>query len=101
MRFRKILLGLSVVVLICLGLPQSAGAEDGAALYKSKCAMCHGAEGQGKVGPALKGTSLTEDQIADLVTKGQSGKKPPHVKPVNGVSDEQAKAIAAYVKTLK
>ena len=42
-------------------------AQDGAALYKSKCAMCHGAAGEGKVGPSLQKTSLSESQIADLI----------------------------------
>ncbi len=39
------------------------------------CATCHGPEGQGKIGPALKGTSLTADQITDLLTKGNDAKK--------------------------
>ena len=63
-----------------------AVAEDGAALYKSKCAMCHGAAGEGKVGPALKGTKLTEAQVADLLTKGEAGKKAPHGKAVAGLT---------------
>jgi len=98
---RLLIVTLAVAAILALAVPRSAFAEDGAALYKSKCAMCHGAEGQGKVGPALKGTSMTEDQIVDLLTKGAAGKKAPHTKPVNGVSDDQAKAIAAFVKGLK
>ena len=90
-----------LTVCLCLILPQSALAEDGAALYKAKCAGCHGPEGQGKIGAALKGTSLTEDQIVALLTTGDAAKKPPHKKPVNGVSADDAKAIAAFVKTLR
>src|SRR3974390_2919078 len=56
-----------LVVLLVLPLSLSLAlpvfAQDGAATYKAKCAACHGPEGQGKVGPALKGTSLTADQI--------------------------------------
>ncbi len=78
-----------------------AVAEDGAAVYKTKCAMCHGAAGEGKVGPALKGTKLSDAQIADFLTKGEAGKKAPHTKPVNGLSADQAKAVAAFVKGLK
>ena len=51
--------------------------------------------------PAVKGTSLTADQIEDVITKGAAGKKAPHTKPVSGVTEEQAKAVAGYVKTLK
>ncbi len=76
-------------------------AEDGAAIYKAKCAMCHGAAGEGKSGPALKGTSLTADQIADALTKGAPGKKAPHAKPMAGLTADQASAVASYVKSLK
>jgi len=78
-----------------------AVAEDGAAVYKAKCAMCHGAAGEGKVGPALKGTKLSDAQITDLLTKGEAGKKAPHSKAINGLSADQAKAVAEFVKGLK
>ena len=55
-------------------------AEDGAAIYKAKCAMCHGPDGAGKSGPALKGTALTAAQVADVLTNGAPGKKAPHAK---------------------
>jgi hypothetical protein len=45
--------------------------------------------------------SLTGDQISELLTQGYDAKKPPHKKPVNGLSDPDAKAVADYVKTLK
>ena len=76
-------------------------AEDGAAIFKAKCAMCHGASGEGKSGPALKGTSLSADQIADVLTKGAPGKKAPHGKALAGITADQASAVAAYVKSLK
>ena len=70
-------------------------------LIISKCAGCHGAEGQGKVGPALKGTSLTDAQITDVLTKGDDTKKAPHKKAVSGLSADDAKAVAMFVKSLK
>ncbi len=97
MRFRVLCLLLAVTAL-CIA---PASAQDGAAIFKSKCAGCHGAEGQGKVGPALKGTSLSADDIVALLTKGNDAKKPPHKKPLSGVSDADAKAVAGYVKSLK
>jgi len=102
MRFSKLQISLIAVAMVpCFSLPQRAFADDGAATYKAKCAACHGAEGQGKVGPALKGTSLSADQIADVLTKGNDAKKAPHKKPVNGLSADDAKAVAEYVKSLK
>lgn len=78
-----------------------AWAEDGASLYKAKCAACHGAAGEGKIGPSLQKTSLSEKQIADLIANGAAGKKAPHSKGVSGVSADQASAIATYVAGLK
>jgi mono/diheme cytochrome c family protein len=89
------------VALFALVPSLSWAAEDGAALYKTKCAACHAADGSGKVGPALKGTKLTDAQITDVLTKGSEGKKAPHAKPVAGVSADQAKAVAEFVKGLK
>ena len=100
MRLTKMLIVLLVIALSAsLALP--AFAQDGGATYKAKCANCHGPEGQGKVGPAVKGTSLTADQIADLLSKGNDGKKPPHKKALASLSSDDAKAVAAFVKTLK
>ena len=76
-------------------------AQDGAALYKTKCAMCHGAMGEGKVGPSLQKTSMSAAQITDLLTKGAEGKKAPHSKAMAGLTADQASAVATYVGTLK
>src|SRR5258705_7593303 len=98
----KLVLGLVVVLLV--GSSATWAADDGAALYKSKCAGCHGAEGEGKPAvkaPALKGTALTTDQIAAHITKGEASSKAPHKKGIAGVSAAQANAIAEFIKTLK
>jgi cytochrome c len=95
----------AVVTVALLAIPLAAwAAEDGAALFKAKCAVCHGAAGEGKAAtkiPAIKGTALTADKIAEYVLKGAEGKKAPHTKPVAGITAEQAKAIADFAKTLK
>jgi mono/diheme cytochrome c family protein len=95
----------SLVLLLVIALSASlalpAFAQDGAATFKAKCAACHGPEGQGKVGPKLAGTSLSADQIADLLTKGDDAKKAPHKKALSGLSADDAKAVGAFVKTLK
>jgi mono/diheme cytochrome c family protein len=100
MRITKFIV-LFVICTLAISIAMPAFAADGAAVYKAKCAACHGPEGQGKVGPAVKGTSMTPDQITDLVVKGNDAKKAPHKKAVAGVSAEDAQAAADYVKTLK
>lgn len=100
MRITKLLV-LLIVIALSASVALPAFAQDGAATYKTKCAGCHGAEGQGKVGPALKGTSLTDAQITDLITKGDDAKKAPHKKGLSGLSADDAKAVATFVKSLK
>lgn len=96
------ILVLAIAVVLFVMVPSlSWAAEDGAAIYKAKCAMCHAPDGAGKMGPAVKGTKLTDTQIVDLLTKGAEGKKAPHTKPVGGVTADQAKAVAEFVKGLK
>ena len=80
------------------------GANDGASVYKKRCAGCHGASGEGKPAakaPALKGTQLNADQIVEQVTKGKPDSKPPHKKGMSHVTEQQAKAIAEYIKALQ
>lgn len=97
---RLTILVLAIAVALFIVVPNLSWAQ-GADVYKAKCAMCHGADGAGKIGPALKGTKLTEAQVADLLTKGEAGKKAPHGKAVAGLTEEQAKAVATFVKGLK
>jgi len=78
-------------------------AEDGAAIYKTKCSVCHGEKGEGKPAikmPAVTGTTMTVEQIVEYLTKGETGKTI-HAKPINGVNEEQAKASAEYVLSLE
>jgi mono/diheme cytochrome c family protein len=95
------LVSLLLMAALAAAVALPAFAADGADTFKAKCAGCHGPAGQGKVGPALKGTTLTADQIADVLTKGNDAKKPPHKKALASLSADDAKAVADFVKTLK
>ena len=92
---------LAITLAITFVLSQPAFAQDGAAVFKAKCATCHGPEGEGKIGPAVRGTTLTAVQIADMLTKGNDARKPPHKKPQASLSADDSKAVAEFVKTLK
>jgi mono/diheme cytochrome c family protein len=94
----------TAVAMLMITSTMSLAADDGAALYKGKCAGCHGASGEGKPAmkaPALKGTALDVNQIVDQVTKGNPASKAPHSKAMSGLNEDQAKAIAEFIKTLK
>jgi mono/diheme cytochrome c family protein len=94
----------SLAAMLLVASSASSAADDGASLYKKKCAGCHGANGEGKPAikaPAIKGTSMEADQIVDHITKGEPTSKPPHNKGISGLTGDQAQTIAAWVKTLK
>ena len=82
----------------------AVAAEDGAALYKKRCAGCHGSQGEGKTSmkaPSLKTTTKDANQIVEHLVKGEPASKAPHNKGISGLTPEQAKTIAQYVKTLQ
>lgn len=70
----------------------AVAAEDGAALYKSKCAACHGQNGEGAKMAPTPIAGMSEADVAKVVNEGK-GK----MKPVKGLTDEQGKAIAKHV----
>lgn len=101
----KLILGNTLVVVSLAFHPTlSLGANQGASLYKTKCAGCHGTKGEGKPAvkaPSLKGTSLTADELAQHITKGEASSKAPHNKGIAGVTDAEAKSVAEFIKTFK
>lgn len=86
--------------------------EAGGKLFKGSalCAACHGPEGKGAVGPNLTDTlwlhsTGTYDEIVRQITEGvpQAKAKGGIMMPPrggSGISDEQVRAVAAYVWTL-
>ena len=82
-------------------------ADDGAALYKGKCAACHGADGAGK--PAIKGSNLltpearkaTDAELTEWIMNGGPAKKAAHTFGKKGISADQAKALVAHIRTLQ
>jgi len=77
----------------------STATSAAAKLYATTCAVCHGAQGQGKVGPALN-TSLvtqtftTQASLAAFIQQNMPLSNP------GSLSASQAAELAAYVETL-
>lgn len=87
-----------------LAVSMSSFAADGAAVYKAKCAGCHGADGS-KANAAMNLRDLRSPEVqkqsdADLTavtTKGK-GKMPGYA---GKLSEEEIKAITDFIRTLK
>ena len=81
-------------------------AEDGAAIFKAKCAVCHGAAGtpsaamiQAMGMKPVSDPSMQALGVARIETQVKNGGI--KMKPIAGLSDTQVKAVAEYFKTLK
>ncbi len=88
---------LLLAVALFIMLPNlSWAAEDGAALYKANCAMCHGPDATGK--PAIKAPAVKGKTEADVKKALET---PKHAGVAKKLNAEQVKAIADYLKGLK
>jgi mono/diheme cytochrome c family protein len=102
----RVILGtcaLALTVMLCV---QAKADDKSAALYKQKCAVCHGADGKGDAptGKAMKIRSfadpevakMSDDELAGAIEKGK-GKMPAYGK---SLKPDEIKAIVAYVRSL-
>jgi mono/diheme cytochrome c family protein len=90
------------VVLFVLVPSLSWAAEDGAALYKAKCAACHGADAAGK--PAAKIPSLVSDDAKKLSDDDMSKvvtTNAKHAAVAKALNADQVKAVVGYVRGLQ
>lgn len=97
-----------VTLLVALTLiPATFGfAQDAAALYKSKCAACHGPDGAGAtvMGKKLgvkdfrspEVSKLSDTELFDITKKGKD-KMPSYDKKL---TDDQIKDLIKYIRTL-
>jgi len=99
---KKISILAAAILLVAVPMMLWAQA-DGGALFKEKCSMCHGADGGGNKDmgmPAVKGTKMTAEQVATFLLKGNPDNSV-HANPMGQLNEEQAKAVAEFVKSLK
>jgi len=71
--------------------------SEGAFVFRTECAGCHGTHGEGNLGPELVGIAdrMTEIEQLALVRSGR-GRMPPFAP---GLSDEEIAAVVAYTRT--
>jgi cytochrome c551/c552 len=103
----------SVILTVSLLAATSLFAADGKALYEKECAKCHGTDGKGetKMGKKLGAKDYSSPKAWEGLTdaaalksikegfKDKDGKV--IMKPAEGVTDADAKAIVDHMKTLK
>jgi cytochrome c6 len=73
---------------------------DGAAIYKAKCQMCHGADGKGNAVMGVKPLDLTKSDT-DLTKAIGEGVKPKMPAYGGKLSDAEIEEVVKYLKTLK
>jgi mono/diheme cytochrome c family protein len=100
---KLMMLVVTIAVALFILIPNlSWAADDGAALYKAKCAACHGADAAGK--PAAKMPSLISDEAKkasdDDLAKAVA-EKAKHPANTKSLPPDQVKAIVAYVRSLQ
>lgn len=100
---------MALVTLLAGGLvavcSSSAMAQDAAATYKAKCAMCHGPDGKGSAMGVKMGAhdftsadvqKQTDAQLTDIIAKGK-GKMPSYS---GKLSDADIKGLVTYIRGL-
>ena len=94
----------AIILILVMALAPLAFAADGAAVYKAKCATCHGVDGKGQ-SPMGKKMNLrdlgspevqkqTDKELYDWTAVGK-GKMPGYK---DKLSDEEIKALVAHMR---
>lgn len=107
---KKIILATTVLALLAA---PALRADDGKTIYEKECTKCHGADGKGdtKMGKKLGAkdysdakvqAALTDEAAFKAIKEGFKSKDDKVLmKPTEGVSDADIKAVVAYLRTLK
>jgi mono/diheme cytochrome c family protein len=103
--FKMMMLATVVAVLVAGFALISAAARvdnaqdfDATATFKAKCQACHGAAAEKKFD-----ATLADEELVKIVLNGKKGEKPPFMPAYSekGITEEQAKALIAHMKSLK
>jgi cytochrome c553 len=97
----------AIAVALFILIPSLSWADDGATIYKAKCAMCHGPDATGK--PAAKIPSLVSDDakkmsdadLTDMIANGGPSKKASHAFSTKGMSADDVKAVVGAIRDMQ
>jgi cytochrome c553 len=101
-----------MTVAACAAMVVSASAADVKENWDKSCKKCHGADGKGDttIGKKLEikdltdakvQASLKDDAMLKAIKEGVKDGEKVRMKAAEGLSDEEMKALVAYVRTLK
>ena len=84
--------------LISAGVRANQEQFDAAATFKAKCVACHGAAAEKKFD-----ATLADADLVQIVLNGKKPEKPPNMPAYGekGITEDQAKALVAHMKSLK
>src|SRR5689334_14500558 len=84
--------------ILIVSTPARATDDDTAALYNTKCKMCHGATAEKKMDKAK-----ADEVLIQTVLDGRAAEKPPNMPAFKerGITPDQAKALVGYMKSLQ
>jgi mono/diheme cytochrome c family protein len=104
-RIHNNMLTIAATFAVVLGILLSASAQDPSALFKSKCAACHGTDGTGSAMGKKMGVQdftsadvqkMSDAELTDIITNGKN-KMPKY----GSLKPEEVKGLVAYIRTLK
>jgi cytochrome c6 len=90
---------------VVLSVSLTAQAQDASALFKSKCAGCHSADGTGSAMGKKMGAhdfttadvqKMSDTELTEIITDGKN-KMPKY----GSLKPEEIKGLVAYIRTLK
>ena len=112
--FEKPVKKIAFLTAVLLAIPAAAVfATDAKALYEKDCAKCHGSDGKGetKMGKKLGAKDYTDPKVQEALKDDAAFKATKEglkdkdgtvlMKPAEGTSDEDIKALVAYMRKFK
>ncbi len=106
---RNILWVIVILLVLAFASTSIAAAPDGEKIYKSKCALCHGAKGEGikNMAPPHKGNQFvlkgSHEEIEKVIKEGRAGKAKKYKEypvdmPKHSFSEPELDAVIRYIQ---